>query len=116
MRRLVLLAAVMSLGSCGGGPEKIECAVGTTDSYFCNDTTESYRCPAGSAADAKVNADLDAACIAEGGSDTNAIAQCMMKASQEGKYRMAPAQFVEDCTATGKTCDWAGSGHCIDKK
>jgi hypothetical protein len=116
MRQLLVMAALVMLATCGGGDDNVQCGVESTSRYFCSSSTnKSYLCPAGSAEDAKINQDIDDACIASGGNDSNAVAQCMLKASQDGKYRMAPAQFVEDCAASGKVCDWAGSGQCIDK-
>jgi len=123
MRRMALLAAVLGMAACGTTEDgKVECGLKAQAYHFCSGSSDtSYRCPAGSAEDAKTNADIDAACKAEGGTDSAAIAQCMMKAQQDGRYKMGPAEFVEDCAASGKKCDWAAleteatKGRCVEK-
>lgn len=115
MKKLILALALLPLSTCGGGSaDNVECAIETEDSYFCVEE-KSFLCPAGNAADAKVNEDIDAACMASAGNDIDALAKCSLDAAKAGKYKMQPARMAEDCAAVGKTCDWT-TGSCEDKK
>jgi hypothetical protein len=105
MRRLVPIAFMILLGSCGGGSsDNLECAVAAERHYSCFED-KVYLCPTGNAQDAAANAAIDDACKASAGDNTDTFAKCMLNAGSSGKYKMAPMVLSEDCTASGMICD-----------
>jgi hypothetical protein len=115
MRRLAFVPFAILLGSCGGGSgDNAECEIQAQDSYSCYGD-KIYLCPAGNAQDAAANAAIDDACKASAGSDTSALAKCMLDAASSGRYKMEPMVVAEDCAASGKTCD-VFTKACVAKK
>jgi hypothetical protein len=105
MRALAFASLAILLAGCGGGTgPNGECAVSAQDSFLCNGD-KVYLCPAGDPKDAAANEAIDKACEASAGDDTDALAKCMIDAARAGKYKMKPMVLVEDCAASGMTCD-----------